>query len=194
MQRYYLQTEMEKQRKPHCIILAYPAQGHINPMLQFSKRLVQKGIKVSLVSTKFLWKNITSKLPDSIALEGISDGFDQEGPKAAESVEAYIRHFWKIGPQSLSELLDNLATSGSPADCVIYDSFIPWALEVAKKFGILGAAFFTQSCAVNNIYFRLHQGIIKLPLSGSKISLPALPELPFRLAFVLVCLRNVSIL
>jgi len=35
---------MEKERKnhvAHCLILPYPAQGHMNPMIQFSKRLIE---------------------------------------------------------------------------------------------------------------------------------------------------------
>ncbi|KAI4356270.1 hypothetical protein L6164_000303 [Bauhinia variegata] len=40
--------EEKKQRQPHCLVLFFPAQGHINPMFQFSKRLKQKGVRVTL--------------------------------------------------------------------------------------------------------------------------------------------------
>ena len=53
-----------------------------------------------------------------------------------------------------------------------------WALDVAKKFGLVGVAFFTQPCAVNSIYFHLHQGILNLPISKeTKILLPGVIEL-----------------
>ncbi|KAL0312228.1 UNVERIFIED_CONTAM: UDP-glycosyltransferase 74E2 [Sesamum radiatum] len=35
--------EENPQKKAHCLIFPYPIQGHINPMLQFAKRLLQKG-------------------------------------------------------------------------------------------------------------------------------------------------------
>ncbi|CAK9155621.1 unnamed protein product [Ilex paraguariensis] len=41
----------EKAYKAHVVVLAYHGQGHINPIVQFSKRLASKGIKVT-VTTK----------------------------------------------------------------------------------------------------------------------------------------------
>jgi pathogen-inducible salicylic acid glucosyltransferase len=64
-----------------------------------------------------------------------------------------LERFQQVGSQTLAELLEKLSTSGCPIDCVVYDSFLPWALEVAKKFALVGVAFFTQSCAVGNIYY-----------------------------------------
>ena len=52
---------------------------------------------------------------------------------------------------------------------------MPWALDVAKKFGLVGAVFFTQSCAVHNIYYHVNKGLLKLPLSEAEILLPGLP-------------------
>lgn len=67
---------------------------------------------------------------------------------------------------------------GPGPDCVIYDPFIPWALDVAKKFGLFGAAFFTQSCSVNTIYYHVKEGHIKLPLLENQVfNLPGLPPL-----------------
>ncbi|XP_054785043.1 UDP-glycosyltransferase 74F2-like [Prosopis cineraria] len=167
-------------RRPHCLVLLYPAQGHINPMLQFSKRLDHKGVRVTLVATRFLRK--TLKLDQhcltSMALESISDGFDHGGFEEAGSDQAYIDRFWDVGPKSFEQLLQKLTLSSS-VDCVVYDSFLPWALEVAKKFEVIGAAFFTQSCSVNSIYYHACQGNLKkIPQTDdhqSEISLPALP-------------------
>jgi pathogen-inducible salicylic acid glucosyltransferase len=52
---------MEKERigyRAHCLVLTYPTQGHINPMLEFSKRLEHKGVKVTLVTTYFISNTI----------------------------------------------------------------------------------------------------------------------------------------
>ncbi|KAJ9697529.1 hypothetical protein PVL29_009381 [Vitis rotundifolia] len=56
----------------------------------------------------------------------------------------------------------------------MYDAFLPWALDVAKKLGLVGVVFFTQSCTVNNIYYHVHQGMLKLPLSELKVVVPRL--------------------
>ncbi|XP_061351183.1 UDP-glycosyltransferase 74G1-like [Gastrolobium bilobum] len=171
---------MEKEKKnyvAHCLVLPYPAQGHINPMLQFSKRLVERGVKVTLITVISNWKTITNKNLRSIEVESISDGYDDGGLEAAESLEVYKDTFWRVGPQTLSELLQKLACSNNPADCVIYDAFLPWSLDVAKKFGLLGAAFFTQTCSVNNIYFHAYKKFVELPLSRTEFLLPGLPKL-----------------
>uniref|UniRef100_A0A3Q7HK33 Uncharacterized protein n=1 Tax=Solanum lycopersicum TaxID=4081 RepID=A0A3Q7HK33_SOLLC len=43
---------MSTSHKAHCLILPYPLQGHINPMLQFSKRLRSKRVEITIVTSK----------------------------------------------------------------------------------------------------------------------------------------------
>ncbi|KAL9347441.1 hypothetical protein Peur_058807 [Populus x canadensis] len=138
---------MEKRCKAHCIVVSFPAQGHINPMLQFSKRLEHKGVKVTPVTTRFISNAIMSG-------------------SSSSSIKSYLDRFWK-----------KLSGSDCPVDCIIYDAFMPWGLDVAKKFGLVGAAFFTQSCAVDSIYYHVHRGLIKLPVTETQILVPGLPPL-----------------
>ncbi|KAH7518211.1 hypothetical protein FEM48_Zijuj09G0147500 [Ziziphus jujuba var. spinosa] len=176
-------TEMEKAKithhQSHCLALAYPTQGHINPMLQFSKRLEQKGVKVTLVTTKSICKTIHSGCLTSIPItfETISDGYDEGGLEDVESIQAYLESFRLVGSQTLMELLKKISRSGFPVDCIVYDAFLPWALDVGKKFGLKGAVFFTQSCAVGTILYHIHKGLLKVPLLESEILLPGLPSL-----------------
>ncbi|GLT66598.1 hypothetical protein SLA2020_389550 [Shorea laevis] len=176
-----MQAEMDKERngyRAHCLVLTFPSQGHINPMLEFSKRLEHKGVKVTLVTTSFISKTIHKQEESSIALETISDGYDDGGRAQAESIQAYLERFQRVGSQTLAELLEKLSSSdGCPVNCIVYDAFLPWALDVAKKFGLVGAAFFTQSCVVGNIYYHVHKGVLKVPLSETEILLPGSPPL-----------------
>ncbi|KAL2489888.1 UDP-glycosyltransferase 74E2 [Forsythia ovata] len=166
-----------KEYKPHCLILPFPLQGHINPMLQFSKRLAHKGIRTTMVTTKYLFKTIQESL-GSIPVETISDGYDNGGLAEAGSAVAYVEKFLKIGPKTLTDLIERLKNSSDSAvDCIIYDPFIPWGLDVAKKFGLVGAMFFTQSCAVDQIYYYVYKGEIKLPITDNEIRVPGLPVL-----------------
>ena len=134
---------------------------------------------MTLVSTVSFWNTTSNKkiLAPNIEVESISDGYDDGGHAAAESLEIYKDTFWRVGPQTLADLIHKLASSSNPVDCVIYDGFLPWALDVAKKFGILGAVFFTQPCAVNNIYFHVQQKLLELPLTQAEYLLPGLPKL-----------------
>ncbi|KAL3360454.1 hypothetical protein AABB24_013728 [Solanum stoloniferum] len=148
--------------KAHCLILPFPVQGHINPMLQFSKRLQSKRVKITIALTKFFLKTM-QELPTSLSIEAISDGYDDGGYHQAGTFVAYITRFKEVGSDTLSHLIQKLANSGCPVNCIVYDPFLPWAVEVAKNFGLISAAFFTQNCAVDDIYYHVHKGVIKLP-------------------------------
>ncbi|KAG5589094.1 hypothetical protein H5410_039608 [Solanum commersonii] len=153
---------MSTSHKAHCLILPFQGQSHINPMLQFSKRLQSKRVKITIALTKSFLKNM-KELPTSVSIEAISDGYDDGGRDQAGSFVAYVTRFKEIGSDTLSQLIQKLANSGCPVNCIVYDPFLPWAVEVAKNFGLISAAFFTQNCAVDNIYYHAHKGVIKLP-------------------------------
>ncbi|KAL5798240.1 hypothetical protein ACOSQ2_003060 [Xanthoceras sorbifolium] len=167
----------QKACKPHVLVLTYPAQGHINPMLQFAKRLVSKGIKSTLAITNFLSKSMHLDHQTSIPIETFSDGYDEGGYAQAESGEAYTQNLNIVGSQTLEKLIRKLDDIGQPVTAIVYNAFLSWALDVAKKFGLIGVPFFTQSAAVNNIYYDVNRGLLPLPLSGPNVSIPGLPLL-----------------
>lgn len=164
----------------HVLMIPYPSQGHINPMLQFSKRLSSKGVRVTMVTTIFISKSMhlqSSSLLGPVQLDFISDGYDQGGFAQADSISTYLSRMQEVGSNSLRELIQKHNSSDHPIDCVVYDSFLVWVLDVAKEFGLLGAAFFTQMCAVNYIYYYVYHGLLKVPISSLPISIPGLPLL-----------------
>ncbi|KAH6836312.1 hypothetical protein C2S53_001178 [Perilla frutescens var. hirtella] len=170
--------EEKEAEKAHCLILPFPIQGHINPMLQFAKRLLQKGIiGITLVITKQLAKT-THYSSAAISLQTISDGFDDGAPTDINQAD-YLARFEEVGSTTLKEAMQGLADSGRPVDCVIFDPFLPWALQVAKELAVFAAAFFTQSCAVDHIYHHVYKGELKVPLlpGDQEILIPGLPPL-----------------
>ncbi|CAN1332801.1 UDP-glycosyltransferase 74F2 [Linum perenne] len=90
-------TNQQQQQQPHCLVIPIPSTGHINPMLQFSKRLIHKGIKVTLVLTRFLSNSITSTATTSgINLAAISDGYDDGGMDATPNPGVYLTTFREV--------------------------------------------------------------------------------------------------
>ncbi|KAI3496611.1 hypothetical protein L1887_38980 [Cichorium endivia] len=168
--------EQHKSTKPpHILLFPFPSQGHINPITQFGKRLNSKGVKTTLVTTIYI-SNKTLSNNTSIPIEPISDGFDDGGHQSADSSESYVKKFREVGSKSLADLIRKLNSEGNHIDAIVYDSFITWALDVAMEFGINGGCFFTQSCAVNNIYYHVHKGLLSIPPVAT-VSLPGLPNL-----------------
>ncbi|XWS09459.1 hypothetical protein CRYUN_Cryun40dG0086400 [Craigia yunnanensis] len=161
----------------HVLVIPYPSQGHINPMLQFSKRLFSKGIKTTLAITLFIYKSINPESSAFVQIDTISDGCDQGGFAEAENAQDYIKRLETVGSKTLAELIVKHKESSNPIDCIVYDAAIPWALDVAKQFGLLVAPFFTQMCAVDYIYYNVHHGLLSLPISWTPVSIPGLPLL-----------------
>jgi pathogen-inducible salicylic acid glucosyltransferase len=159
------------ERKTQILVIPYPLQGHINPMLQFSKRLASKGPKVTLLITNSISKSKEALQPTSVTVDTIFDG-SKEG-ESVESLIASLDRFRLTVSQSLSEYIQKQ----NCFNFLVYDAVMPWALDVARQLGLDGAPFFTQSCAVNSIYHHLDRGNITLPLQGPTVSLPSLPLL-----------------
>ncbi|KAL0421303.1 UNVERIFIED_CONTAM: UDP-glycosyltransferase 74B1 [Sesamum latifolium] len=160
----------------HVIVLPYPSQGHINPLLQFAKRLASKGVKPTLATTHYTLRSIGAT---TVAVEPVSDGFDHGGFAKARNEDTYLKSFRENGSKSLSKLIRKYENTSSPVSCIIYDSFLPWALDVAKQHGIFGASFFTNSATVCAVFSHIHRGTLTLPVNveDGPLVLPGLPPL-----------------
>lgn len=153
------------------LVFPFPVQGHINPMLQFAKRLASKGVKVTFITTKPM------EAPSATSINTHTIEFP-EGDKA-NGTEEFVHLFKSLVSDRLTKFIDHQVSSFShPPKALVYDSFLPWGLDVAKRFGLYGASFFTQSWSNSSIYFHLNQGTLKLPLEkNADVSLPSMPML-----------------
>ncbi|KAL5990777.1 hypothetical protein ACLOJK_011681 [Asimina triloba] len=120
--------EGKKAYRAHVLCLPFPSQGHINPMLQFAKRLVSKGIKATVATTIFVTKS--AKFSDSSgSIEHISDGCDQGGYAEAGSIEAYLERLEAVGSKTLSDLIERSERCGDMVAGLVYDAGLTWALD-----------------------------------------------------------------
>ncbi|XVF37514.1 hypothetical protein REPUB_Repub20aG0015300 [Reevesia pubescens] len=172
--------KMKKQEngcQTQVLVLPFPVQGHINPMLQFSKRLVSKGLEVTLVTFPRNNEALAVLEGGPVKFEPVFDDLEADNP-LEKSIDEYLERFKAVVTLRLPQIMAKLGMSNYPAvSCLVYDSFIPWALDIAKQQGLSGAEFFTQSCAVNTIFYKVHQGLLKVPLAESSLSMDGLPLL-----------------
>ncbi|KAF7091489.1 hypothetical protein CFC21_094060 [Triticum aestivum] len=147
----------ESDHSIHVLLVSYPAQGHINPLLQLAKRLAgHRGIRCTLAVTR--------------SVLGNSGGPSQAGA-------TFLARLESVGSSTLDELLRSEAEQGRPVHAVVYDAFLLWAPRVARRHGAKCAAFFTQACAVNVVYAHAWAGLVKLPVDkeNAPAKLPGLP-------------------
>ena len=181
----------------HVLLLPYPSQGHVHPMLQFAKRLAFHGMRPTLAVTRYILATCAS--PDAAAAGAvrfatISDGCDAGGfgeccdDDGGGGVTAYLSRLESAGAATLDKLLrDEASDSGGrrPVRVLVYDAFLPWARPVAARHGAAAVAFFTQPCAVNVVYGHVWCGRLRVPVEagdgedggGGAVALPGLPAL-----------------
>ncbi|KAL6845968.1 hypothetical protein ACP4OV_023416 [Aristida adscensionis] len=157
-------------------------QGHINPTLQFGKRLAaRRGVRCTLAVTRFVLAQSPPPAAGAgaVRVAAISDGCDRGGFDEAGEIAAYTARLEAAGSATLGELLRSESEQGRPVRAVVYDPFLPWAQRVARRHGAACAAFFTQPCAVDVAYGHAWAGrLVRPPLAagGEPLELPGLPS------------------
>ncbi|TVU08909.1 hypothetical protein EJB05_42336, partial [Eragrostis curvula] len=148
----------------HVLLLPLPILGHINPLLQFGKRLAaHSGVRCTLAMTRFVLSS-TKPSPSSVHVAAFSDGCDAGGPDELGGLwDRYAESLESVGSKTLDELLVQESERGRPVDVVVYDSVMPWAQGVARRRGAASASFLTQTCAVNVVYAHAWAGLIPPP-------------------------------
>ncbi|CAA7407503.1 unnamed protein product [Spirodela intermedia] len=177
---------MDEQQQ-HFLVVAYPAQGHINPCLQLAKRLVRLGNRVTFsIAAETHHRMAMETLPPLLACHPYSVG-KYDGDIAQDTIDwcDYLQVLKSVGSRTLAELARDLAAAGRPVTCVIYTFLVPWAAAVARDFGVPSALYWIQSAAVfavYHLYFHGHAGLIQAksqePLSS--VDLPGLPAFRIR--------------
>ncbi|XP_065852569.1 phloretin 4'-O-glucosyltransferase [Euphorbia lathyris] len=139
--------------EPHFLIVTFPAQGHINPALQFAKRLMRIGVRVTLSTTIYAKRRMThSSFPEGLSLAPFSDGYD-DGLKPGDDRDNYMAEFERRGSQSLSDLIE-----GNSFTCLIYTLLLPWAAKVARAQHIPSSLLWIQPATVLDIYYYYFNG------------------------------------
>ncbi|KAG9142984.1 hypothetical protein Leryth_006241 [Lithospermum erythrorhizon] len=139
----------------HVLAFPWPGQGHLNPMLQFVNLLASRGLKVTVITTTSTYKTAQINSTNLVNFDCISDGSDDQ--------------------EKNQEIFKNDAPK-----VLVYDSLMPWALDLAREKGLVAACLFTQSCSVSSIYYNLlEQGKDRSALlEGGRVgTLPPLPKM-----------------
>ncbi|KAJ7979159.1 Glycosyltransferase [Quillaja saponaria] len=170
---------------PHFLLITFPIQGHINPGLQFAKRLISTGAHVTFVTTVFAEKRMGKKqMPDGLFLTTFSDGYD-DGYTDGDNIGKYLSELKKRGTKTVTDLILSAAKQGRPFTCVIYTPLLHWVAEEARELHLPSALLWIQPAIVFDIYYYYCKGYSEVIKSkaidpSSSIELPGLPLLAIR--------------
>lgn len=167
------------------VVIPFPSQGHVNPLMHISKGLAKQGIKITMINTDFIHNKLLKAMGEDIdqilgpnmELLSVSDGFPLH--QTRDNIhKLFVEMMNNLKPQ-LENLLANMSNHG--LTCAIVDISMAWILEIAENLGIKGAIFtpFTAAHSVLNISIKdlIQNGIINtegIPLEEKRIELGSL--------------------
>ncbi|CAH2055323.1 unnamed protein product [Thlaspi arvense] len=198
----------QKMGRPHVMVIPYPAQGHVLPLMSFSRYLAQQGIQITFINTEFNHNRIINSISksshddyvgDRIKLVSIPDGLE-DSPEERNIPGKLSESVLRFMPTKVEELIERMISEnngGAVISCVVADQSLGWAIEVAAKFGIRRAAFCPAAAASMVLGFSIQKlvddGLIDYdgtPKVRKAIKLsPGMPEMETD-KFVWVCLKN----
>lgn len=147
-------------RRPHVLIIPFPAQGHVNALIKFACLVSDHGIKVTFVNSEFIHEKVVAALPDEeevrrrMVLASIPDGLSP-GDNRKDSIKL-VDSISRVMPGHLKALIEKVNNSNDEEKiaCVIADTTVYWALEVAQKMGLEKVAF--CPCGPGSLALSLH--------------------------------------
>lgn len=179
----------EKESVHHVLMVSLATQSHINPLLRLGKRLVSKGLSVTVATPEigqhrmlksFTGGKINDCVSDDIPCLFFSDGFDLDYSRSSNK-DHYMDTIEKAGPGNLSKLIkDHYHDKHKKLSCIINTPFVPWVVDVAAELGIPCAMLWIQPCSIFAIYHRFYNKLNLFPTSenpNSSVELPGLPIL-----------------
>ncbi|GFP87058.1 7-deoxyloganetin glucosyltransferase [Phtheirospermum japonicum] len=142
-----------KEKKPHAVCIAYPAQGHVNPMLMLAKLLHHKGFHVTFVNSEYNHRRLLKSRGPS-ALDGLTDfrfatipdGLPASDADATQDIPSLCASTTATCLEPFCELLSELNNSGGPpVSCIVSDGVMAFTLKAAERFGLPEVLFWTTS-------------------------------------------------
>jgi hypothetical protein len=183
---------MEEERRPHLLIVTYPAQGHINPARHLARRLLRTtgaritvSTAVSAYRKMFPGEDSSSGHRDTAGVWYVpySDGYDAGFDRAVHDHTHYMTQIKVVGSRTLSGVLARLR----PVTCVVYTLLLWWVADVARDHGVPSALYWIQPATVLAAYLHFFRGTDgfdrAVAASGgpsTQVRVPGLPPMRLR--------------
>lgn len=166
--------------RPHAILVPFPVQGHINPMLCLAHNLSSHGFIVTFVTTEFNHSRTLNGYNDSyrnaekgngwIDFRAIPDGLPEDDGRTDFARLARVTE--TAMPSFLRRLVEEINNEEvEKVTCMVADFFTAWALDVANHFMLQTAAFWPGLIAAYAIIYGMPDLISRgiIPPNGTQI-------------------------
>ncbi|KAF3445089.1 hypothetical protein FNV43_RR14782 [Rhamnella rubrinervis] len=178
-----------KKRSKIIILVPYPAQGHVTPMLKLATTFLTRGFQPVMVTQEAVHRQVMSRMDCNILCMPIPDGADEQKPQDFFAIEAAMENNM---PGHLERLVGEVEEEGEVV-CMVVDLLASWAIGVANRRGIPAAGFWPAMLATYRLISSIpgmvrtgiisdtglphHVGAITIQPSQPKLSTEELPWL-----------------
>ncbi|KAK8476631.1 hypothetical protein V6N12_044916 [Hibiscus sabdariffa] len=152
--------------KPHAVFVPFPAQGHVNPMMQLAKLLHSRGFFITFVNTEYNHRRFIRSygadsligLPD-FQFEMIPDGLPSSDRDATQDLSVLCAAIRKNCLAPFVELVSTVNSTPQVPNvtCIISDGLMTFAIEAAEMLGIQEVQFWTASACSFMAYLQFSE-------------------------------------
>ncbi|XP_062090220.1 putative UDP-glucose glucosyltransferase [Humulus lupulus] len=175
----------------HILLVCFPAQGLINPMLRLGKRLAaNEGLLITFTTIENLGKEMRRSNHDItdqptpvghgfMRFEFFDDGLPADDLRRTQ-YDFYMTQLELAGKESLHKLIKKQSIDGRPVSCIINNPFLPWACDIGEDLGIPCSTLWVQSCALFATYYHYFHKTVPFPTEAEPeidVLLPSMPAL-----------------
>ncbi|KAJ1265507.1 hypothetical protein BS78_08G081100 [Paspalum vaginatum] len=168
----------QRRSPPHVVMVPYPAQGHVTPMLQLAKLLHARGFHVTFVNNEFNHRrHLRARGPGALdgapgfRFEAMDDGLPRSDADATQDVPSLCRSTMTTCLPRFKALVARVSAEARaegrpPVTCVVGDSTMTFSLRAARELGLRCATLWTASaCGFLGYYHYRHlvdRGLVPL--------------------------------
>ncbi|KAL8166456.1 hypothetical protein V2J09_007955 [Rumex salicifolius] len=180
--------KIERPQQIHVLMVSFPGQGHMNPLLRLGKRLAEKGLLVTIstnetfgqamVSSNNLTPGESSPVGDGfLRFDFIDDEWEETDPRR-QDMDLYLPQLERVGRKRIPEMMRRLHDEGRPVTCLVNNPFIPWVSDVAAELSVPSAVLWVQSCACFLSYYYYANRLVDFPDQDHPFRDVQIPNLP----------------
>uniref|UniRef100_A0A2N9EU53 Glycosyltransferase n=1 Tax=Fagus sylvatica TaxID=28930 RepID=A0A2N9EU53_FAGSY len=180
--------ESKPHRQLHIFFFPFMAQGHILPTIDMAKLFASRGVKATLIMTPFnaaLFSNTIEGIKNLgieigvliIKFPSVEVGLPEGCENAQLTITPEMQHKLFRAAALLEQPLEQLLQEHRP-DCLVADTFFPWATDIASKHGIPrlvfhGTGFFALCASRCVLSYEPHK---KVSSDSELFTIPTLPH------------------